>query len=118
MILLLLTTLALASDVYEICVMKHQIWSDESQTFYTKSVRSFYAHETIQLIIHDNSFEINRKEKNIKSRVKVGKMPCFVEHENSFVCFDKPNNQFLWEFYYRSGKVTRDVMQICRKNGE
>ena len=45
-------------------------------------------------------------------------MECFVEHENSFFCFDEVNNEFLWEFYHRNGKVTRDVMKVCGKNGE
>ena len=118
MILLLLTTLALASDVYEICMIKSQIWSEENQTFYTKMVTTYNSFETVQLIIHENSFEVNRKEKDIQSRVNIGKMPCIVEHDNSYVCFDKPNNQFLWESYLRNGIVTRDVMKICRKNGE
>jgi len=118
MILLLLTTLALASDVYEICVLRNQTWSDQEQAWKTDLVTSFYTSQTIQFIMHENSMEINRKKKNIQLKKIVGDMECFVEHENSFVCFDEKNNQFLWEFYYKNGKVTRDVMQVCLKNGE
>ena len=118
MILLLLTALAIASDVYEICTLKKQIWSDQDQVFVTKTVRTFYTFDTIQFIVHENSVEINRDKKYIKSKHILNDMQCFVEHENSFFCFDKVNNEFLWEFYYRNGKVTRDVMKVCGKNGE
>ena len=104
MILLLLTALALASDVYEICVLKNQTWNDQRQAWETELVSSFYTSETIQFIVHESSMELNRKKKNIQSKKTIGDMPCLIEHENSFVCFDKENNEFHWEFYYRNGK--------------
>ena len=118
MILLFLTALAFASDVYEICIIKQQIWSDEWQTFYNKRVTTFFTFQTVQFIVHDDSFEVNRQKKNIVSRETIDNLPCFREHENSFVCFDEKTNQFLWEFHYRNGKVVRDVYTVCRKNGE
>ncbi len=118
MILLLLTTLAFASDVYEMCIVENQIWSDQNQTFYSKSVATFFSFQTIQFIIHKNTFEVNRKVRNIASRETIGGLPCFREHENSFICFDADRDQFLWEFHHRNGKVTRDIYTVCVKNGE
>jgi hypothetical protein len=118
MILLLATTLAWASDVYEVCVMENQIWSEEWQGWKTDLVTTFYTFEKIQFIVHKNMFEVNRKKHKIESHEIIEGLPCFREHENSFVCLDEPNSQLLWEFNYRSGKVTRDVMKICLKNGE
>ncbi len=116
--LLFLVATALASDVYEVCVLENQIWSDEWQSWKTELVTTFYSYKPIQFIVHENSIEINRKKKYIKSHETIDGMPCHREHENSFVCFDEQNNQFLWEFYYRNGKVTRDILKVCSKNGE
>ena len=118
MILLFLTTLAFASDVYEFCALENQIWSENQQTWKTELVTTFYTFEKIQFIVHKNMFEINRKKHKIQSHETIDGLPCFREHENSFICLDESNNQFLWEFHYRNGRVTRDVMKICLKNGE
>tara|TARA_B100000287_G_scaffold285665_1_gene269298 strand:+ start:361 stop:720 length:360 start_codon:yes stop_codon:yes gene_type:complete len=116
--LLFLTATALASDVYEICALENQVWNEENQSWATELVTTFYTFDTIQFIVHENSFEVNRKKKNIQSKKMIGDLPCFIEHENSFFCLDEKRNRFLWEFYYRNGKVTRDVLKICGKNGE
>ena len=116
--LLFLTTLAFASDVYEICVLETQTWSDHQQDWRTDNVSSFYSSETLQLIVHENSIEINRTKKPIQSRETIDNLPCYREHKNSLFCHDTVNNLFTWEFHYRNGRVSREVMKICLINGE
>lgn len=107
-----------ASDVYEICVHKKEVWSEIQQQFITENVSSFYSGDTLQLIIHQNSFEIQRVKKNIESTYKKEDQQCWREHKNSELCYDKEDGKFYWEFFYRNGKVTRDVLTPCLKNGE
>ena len=116
--LLFLTSLAFASDVYEICVLKQQVWSDYTQSWKTESVSTFYTYPTIQFIVHDDSIEINRVKANIVSKKEIGGFECMREHENSLICHDKENGKFLWEFQYKNGKTTRDILTICGKNGK
>jgi len=116
--LLFLLSTAWASDVYEVCVHKKQIWNERNQEFVNDYVSTFYSREPIQLIIHDNLFEINRDKRQIVEKFTKEGMDCYREHDNSFICLDQVNNRFLWEFYKRSGEVTRDVLKICSKNGD
>ena len=115
--LLFLLATAQASDVYEICVHKRQTWSEERQGWRTTLTTTFYTVKQMQFIVHENSFEIDRARKNIQKKETIDNLKCFREHENSFVCYDPERKQFLWEFHYRNGKVTRDVLRICSKNG-
>ena len=116
--LFLMISSVYASDVYEICVHEKQVWSEINQEYKTENVRSFYNVPTLQLIIHKNSFEIERVSKNIESTYTKDRMECWREHKNSELCYDDENKLFFWEYFYKSGKVTRDVMTPCVKNGE
>jgi len=115
---LLFLTTAMASDVYEICTHKKQKWNDRQQEFVTHYTMSMYTTESIQFIIHQNSFEVNRDKRNISHTFTQDGMHCWREHENSFFCYDDTTKSFLWEFYKRNGDVTRDIMKVCLKNGE
>ena len=116
--LLLLIANVYASDVYELCMTKKQLWSDRYQQFQTINTTPYYGFENVQFIIHERSVEINRDKRNIISKFEQDGMDCWREHENSFFCYDEPNNQFLWEFNKRNGDVTRDLLFVCVKNGE
>ena len=116
--LLFLLATAQASDVYEICVNHREVWSDSSQSWKHERTSSYYTTQPVQLIVHENSFEVNRKSKQIVKKETIDGLRCFREHDNSFICHDPKKNLFLWEFHYRSGKITRDLMTICVKNGE
>ena len=118
MILLLLATLAQAADVFEFCTVKKQKWSERYQEFETKSVRTYYSYNTIQFIVYDNSFENNRDIHPIIKTIKKQGKTCWVEHENSELCYDKYRGEILWEKNLRSGETWREVMGICRINGE
>ncbi len=115
---LFLASTAMASDVYEICVHKKQKWSDNQQQFITEYVTSMYTTQSVQFIIHQNSFEVNRRKRDIVETFTQDGMHCWREHENSFFCYDKDTKSFLWEFYKRNGVVTRDIMKVCFKNGD
>ena len=116
--LLILLATAQASDVYEICVLKNQVWSERNQKFSTTNTTTFYSYDPIQFIIHENSIEINRDTRNISEKFQQDGMECWREHENSFFCYDEPNKRFLWEFNKKNGSVTRDIMAPCVKNGD
>ena len=116
--LLFLLANAFASDVYEVCVLENQVWSDTKQLWNTELVTTFYSYQPIQFIVHDSSIEINRVKKHIESKEVIDGMPCYREHKNSFVCYDEGKDEFLWEFHYRNGRVPRDVLKVCGKNGE
>ena len=115
---LFLLGLAKAADVYEACVIERQVWSDYDQDWETKSVESYYSQDTVQMIIYENTFEVHRKKRNIEEKYKKGNHQCWKEHENSFFCYDQENKMMEWEFHYRNGKVTRDLIKICVLNGE
>lgn len=118
MVSLFLTSLAIASDVYEICSHTKQVWIEAKQDYETEFVGSFYTTPTIQLIFHENSFEINRRVKNVESRYTRGEMVCWREHENSEICYNFSEKTFYWEYFYKNGKVTRDIMGACVLNGK
>ena len=115
---LFLMTTATASDVYEICVHEKQLWNDREQAWFSENTETFFTKEPIQFIVHKNSFEMNRDTRNIVKRETIENLPCFREHQNSFVCLDTINKKFLREFHKRNGEVTRDVLTYCIKNGE
>ena len=117
MINLLLITAAMASDVYEICVHKKQKWSERQQEFVTQYTRSMYTTESIQFIIHQDLFEVNREKREISHTFLQDDMKRWREHQNSFFCYHEDTKSFLWEFHKRNGDVTRDVMKVCVKNG-
>ena len=116
--LLFLLATAHASDVYEICVNHRKVWHESSQSWKHERTSSYFTTQPVQFIIHKNTFEVDRSVKKIQSKETIDGLKCFREHENSFICHDPGKNLFLWEFHYRSGKVTRDEMKICVKNGE
>ena len=116
--ILFLLGLAQAADVYEACVIERQVWSDYDQDWETKSVESYYSQDTVQMIIYENTFEVHRKKRNIEEKYKKGNNQCWKEHQNSFFCYDQENKIMEWEFHYRNGKVTRDLIKICVLNGE
>lgn len=115
--LLFLLATAYASDVYEICVLKNQLWSERDQQFQTTSTTTYFSYEPIQFIVHDSSVEVDRDKRNITEKFEQNEMQCWREHKNSFFCYDKQNKQFLWESYKRNGDVTRDILKPCSKNG-
>lgn len=116
--ILFLLGLAQASDVYEGCVVTRQTWSDIQQDWNTTRVDSYYSQDPVQFIIHKNTFEVNRYTRNIESKYNESGNQCWKEHKNSFFCFIKEDNLIIWEFHHRNGDVTRDVMKICKINGE
>jgi hypothetical protein len=116
--LLFLLATAQASDVYEICVLKNQLWSERQQKFQTTNTTTYFSYEPIQFIIHDNSIEVNRDRREISEKFTQDGMKCWREHKNSFLCYDETNNRFLWEIYKRNGDVNRDILKPCMKNGK
>jgi hypothetical protein len=116
--LLFLLATAQASDVYEICVLKNQLWSERQQRFQTTNTTTYFSYEPIQFIIHDNSIEVNRDRREISEKFTQDGMKCWREHKNSFLCYDETNNRFLWEIYKRNGDVNRDILKPCMKNGK
>ena len=115
--LLFFIATATASDVYELCMIKNQLWSERNQRFDTLNTTTFYTYQPVQFIIHDRYVEINREKREIEETFQKDGMNCWREHKNSFFCYDESEHQFLWEFYKRNGDVTRDVMYACMKNG-
>ena len=118
MVVLLLTSIAIASDVYEICLHKSQLWSERKQEFITMASYNYYGVENLQFIVHEDSFELNRDARKIVKRFQHNNMDCFREHENSFVCYNSEAKSFYWDFYKKNGDVTRDVMKVCAINGK
>lgn len=108
---------AYASNVYDICKSKRQIWSERDQTFKTQSSRTYYSGETVRLIFHSKYFEVNRDYRDIQKVRKKGSKTCWVEHSNSEICYDSKNKVFYWEFHKRNGDVLRDVLDVCIING-
>lgn len=115
---LFLMATATASDVYEICAVENQVWNDFSQSWTTKRTELFYTVDPIQFIVHENSLELARVKRTIAKKEQINGRDCLREHDNSFVCYDEYGKQFLWEFHYRNGKVTRDILRVCSINGE
>tara|TARA_R100000030_G_scaffold43178_1_gene32565 strand:- start:2205 stop:2570 length:366 start_codon:yes stop_codon:yes gene_type:complete len=116
--LLLFLATAQASDVYEICMVKNQTWSERYQVFETTNTTTYYSYKPIQFIVHKKSFELNRDAYPIVKNFVEGDQQCFRNHGNSKVCLDKDNKLFYWEKNTRAGATHRDVMYICSKNGE
>ena len=116
--LILLLATAQASDVYEICVLKNQLWSERDQEFQTTKTTTYFSYEPLQFIVHDSSIELNRDKRSVVEKFEQDGMKCWREHENSFFCYDDTNKRFLWEFYKRNGDVTRDILKPCVKNGK
>ena len=116
--LLILLATAEASDVYEICVLKNQLWSEREQEFYTTNTTTYFSYEPLQFIVHESSVEVDRDKRLVSEKFEQDGMKCWREHKNSFFCYDETNKQFLWEFYKRNGDVTRDVLKPCSKNGK
>lgn len=116
---LFLLQTAFASDVYEGCVVERQEWNDRYQEWVTTSVESHYSDEPVQFIINEKTFQVERRERRpiIEKYTKDGDQ-CWKEHEHSFFCYDKQHKHLYWEFHYKNGKVTRDVVTICAINGE
>ena len=116
--LILLLATAQASDVYEICVLKNQLWSERDQEFHTTNTTTYFSYEPLQFIVHDFSVELNRDKRSVVEKFEQDGMQCWREHKNSFFCYDDVNKIFLWEFYKRNGDVTRDILKPCVKNGK
>lgn len=116
--IIFITALATAADVYEICVHRKQTWNERQQQFDTTNVNSYFSRDKLQFIIYEELFEVNRDKRQISSTFKKDGMDCWREHENSFFCYDKKEDDILWEFTLRSGVVTRDILEVCLKNGK
>jgi len=114
---LFLMATATASDIYEVCRLERQKWSDNKQTFITEVVQTYHFGETVQFIFHDNWFEVDKKAKQFVSTSFSVNDICWKEHENSEICFDKEQNTIFWEFHKRNGDVLRDKMKVCMING-
>jgi hypothetical protein len=118
MVIFLFTSLLYASDVYEICMIKNQKWVERFQTFETSNTSTFFSTETVQFIVHEKSFEINRDTRPIVDRFEENGMQCIREHKNSKLCYDQKTKKYFWEWNTRAGETFRDVMSICSVNGE
>ena len=118
MILLFLTTITFAADVFEFCSIERQRWNEKTQQFETELVSTYYSYDTIQFIVYDHSFEINRDVRPIIETKETDNKICWREHENSELCWHKKMGLVFWEWNTRAGATLRDVMGICRVNGE
>ena len=118
MILLLLTTLTFASDVYEFCLIKNQKWNERYQRFETFRSHSYYAHQPPQFIVHEKSFELNRDSHPIIEKTVEDKNICWREHKNSQICLNKTEGRMYWEWHKKNGETRRDIMYVCKINGE
>ncbi len=117
--LLFLLATAHAADVYDLCVIKRQRWSDRYQHFKTEQVETFYTYERPRLIIYEDSFEIDRDSHPIIEKTSKGKgKTCWREHKNSELCYNEEYNLILWEWNTRAGATLRDLFVICKINGE
>ena len=115
--ILFLLGLAQASDVYEICIDKEQIWSDRYQEWKPGYTRTYFTMQSPQIIVHKNSFEIDRDVHPIVERFERDGMSCFREHQNSEICYDKNFQELYWERHNRNRDVIRNVMTICKIDG-
>ena len=117
--LLFLLATAQASDVYEICKVQKQNWSEIDQRFETESVQTYVAYRTIQFIFHKSYFEVDREVYQIQDTFtdKSG-FKCWRQHKNSFLCFNSEDNLLFWEWDKRNGDTLRDVLTVCKVNGE
>ena len=115
--LLFLLATAQAADVYDLCVIEKQTWSDRYQKFETKGVQTYYSYQRPQFILYENSFELNRDRRSIVETTEKNGMTCWREHANSEICYDKDNSRMLWEWNTRAGATLRDVLKICVING-
>lgn len=119
MILLFLTTaLAHEVNVFEFCMIERQRWSERYQRFDTELVNTFYSLQSVQMIVFEHSFEIDRDVHPIIETTTKNGMTCWREHKNSELCYNKKDGEILWEWNTRAGETLRDVMGICRINGE
>jgi len=113
--LLFLLATAQASDVYEICMIKNQTFSEKEQVFHTDNTQTFFSFQPIQLIIHEKSIEINRDKRDI---IYIDENSgCLNMNEKSNICFNDEFSRFEWEWVMRSGITKRDLMYVCSKNG-
>ena len=117
-VLLLTTTLAYAADVYEFCRIEKQKWSERYQKFEMQHFSTFYTFQKPQMIVYEKSFELDRDEHPIVETYQKNGMPCWREHKNSELCYDQAGGQMFWEWNTRAGETFRDVMDVCRVNGE
>ena len=115
--LLFLLATAQAADVYDVCVVEKQTWSDQYQKFETIAAETFYTYQGPRLIVYENSFELDRVHRPIIETTKKDGMTCWREHANSEICYDKGNNRMFWEWNTRAGATLRDVLKICSRNG-
>jgi len=116
--ILFLWRAAFASEVYEIDCRETRVWSEKEQEFVFSSRKCGMMDETIYFMVHKNSLELNQKDiVPISSYQKEG-MTCWKEHKNSEICLDLKSSRFLWEYHYRNGKITLDIFEIARINGE
>ena len=116
---LFLLATATASDVYEICRLEKQKWSDQKQVFETNSTRTYVSYQSIQIILHENTFEVDREAHIILNRFKSSSgLSCWRENKNSFLCYDKNSKSILWEWSKRNGDIHRDILRVCKLNGE
>ena len=115
--LLFLLATAQAAEVYEFCSIRTQKWNNKAQEFQEESVETFYSRQTVQFIVYKNSFEMNREHRKIVETTEKNGNTCWREHENSEICYDKGNNQMLWEWNTRAGATYRDILKICVTNG-
>ena len=113
--LLFLLATAQASDVYEICMIKNQTFSEREQIFHTDNTQTFFSHQPVQLIIHEQSIEVDRDKREILSINETS--GCLSMNEKSNICFNDEFNRFEWEWVMRSGVTKRDLMYVCSKNG-
>ena len=116
--LLFLLATAQAADVFEFCTVKRQVWSEREQEFHTELINHYASTTPMQFIVYEKSFEIERDRHPIIETTTKNNMTCWREHQNSELCYDTVNKQILWEWNTRAGATIRDVMYICRKNGE
>ena len=116
--LLLFIANTYASDVYDICLHKKELWIESKQAFITQNSYNYYGGEPLQVIIHEKYIEINRKKTKIENKFTNEGMPCWREHENSFFCYNEQDQKIYWEINKRNGSTVRDSLKVCLKNGE
>jgi len=116
--LLFLLATAQAADVFEFCVAKKQKWSERYQRFETEQVQTYYSYPTIQFIVYQHSFEVDRDSHPIMETTTKNGMTCWREHENSEICYDRNKGEMYWEWTKRSGDTFRNVLSVCKINGE
>ena len=116
--LLFLLATAQASDVYDVCRIERQRWSEREQKFKAERVQTFISFEMMQIIVHNRTIEVDRDHRKIESKFTQSGNQCWREHDNSFLCYDESEKMLFWEWNKRNGDTLMDVMTICRINGE